>query len=65
MPLPPDNLNTTPTVPLDTQARVRLGQLAKDFDQALQQGYVETNVLVRALELVKQLLGPAGLAIGV
>lgn len=56
MTLPISQHNSQPTVPLTEQARVRTSQLAKDLDNALRQGYVEQNVIVRLLDLANQLL---------
>lgn len=44
------------TLTLSDEQRTAVSQVAKDFDAALQQGYVEANVLKQALDIVKQLM---------
>jgi hypothetical protein len=55
-PLPIEQHDSTPTVPLADIQKVRLGELAKQLETARTQGYIEANVLVKLLDLVKELL---------
>ena len=56
MPLPTDTHNSTPTLPLNPAQQARFTELAQQLEQARIQGYVEANVLVRLLDLLKELL---------
>lgn len=47
------------TLPLCDELKVRFSQVAKDMEQAKVQGYIESNVLVQLLDLVKQVLSMA------
>jgi len=51
-----NKVDTTPTIPLTEVQKVRFSEMAKDLDNARIQGYVEANVLMKALELVKEFL---------
>lgn len=55
-PLNVEQVNSTPTIPLTVVQKVRMSELADQFQSALSQGYVEANVLVRLLDLAKELL---------
>lgn len=49
-------VNTKPTIVLPEQVLVRVSELAEELANAQQQGYVESNVLIRLLELAKMIL---------
>jgi hypothetical protein len=55
-PLDPDTQDTTPTIPLTEIQRVRLGQVAKDLEAARLQAYIEANLGMKALEVVKAII---------
>jgi hypothetical protein len=50
-----DNVDSTPTFPLTSVQKTRFSELAAQLNVAQQQGYVESNVLAKALDLVKEL----------
>lgn len=50
------NHDTTPTFQMSDAVKVRVGELNKAFEQALQQGYIESSVATQLLDLVKELL---------
>ena len=54
--LPLEQHDSTPTVPLMDLQKIRLGDLAKQLENARTQGYIEANVLVKLLDLVRELL---------
>ena len=49
-----DGLDTTPTIPAVTIIRVRLTDTAKAYQAAKDQGMIEANVLIKALDLLRQ-----------
>ena len=55
-PLPIEDHDSSPTIPLNDQQRVRLGDLARQLDQARLQGYVEANLAVELLRLAQEIL---------
>ena len=60
--LPIEDFDSSVTIPLSEQQKVRLGDLAAALTSAQQQGYVEASILAQALDLVKQ-LAPALLGV--
>jgi len=55
-PLPIESHDSSPTIPLTDEQRVRLGDLAKQLDQARVQAYVEANLAIELLRLVQEIL---------
>jgi len=55
-PLPIEGHDSSPTIPLTDEQRVRLGDLAKQLDQARVQAYVEANLVVELLRLAQEIL---------
>jgi hypothetical protein len=53
IPLPIENDDSSPTIPLTDEQRVRIGDLAAQLDQARVQGYVEANLATQLLQLVQ------------
>ena len=51
-----DGFDSTPTMPIVQVVRMRATDLAASLEQATQQGYVEANVLAKALELLKEVV---------
>jgi len=51
-----ENVNTTPTIPLTDEQKVRFSQAADSLTNALQQGYIEASVLTQLLNIVQQVL---------
>jgi len=50
------NTNTTPTIPLTDLQQIRFSEMAKELEIARTQGYVEANVMVKLLELAKEIV---------
>jgi hypothetical protein len=55
-PLPIESHDSNPTIPLTDEQRVRLGDLARQLDQARVQGYVEANLAIELLRLVQEIV---------
>ncbi len=54
--IPIENHDSSPTMPVTDEQRVRLGDLAKQLDQARIQGYVEANLATQLLQLVQEIV---------
>jgi len=54
--IPIEGHDSSPTIPLTDQQRVRLGNLARQLDQARTQGYVEANLAARLLQIVQEIV---------
>lgn len=64
MPVSPDELETpkhdsTPTLPLCDEMKVRFSDVAEQLEAAKVQGYVEANFAIKLLDLARDLLSPA------
>jgi len=55
-PLPIENHDSSPTIPLTDAQRVRLGDLARQLDQARVQAYVEADLAIELLRLVQEIV---------
>ena len=55
-PLPIEQHDSTPTVPVTDIQKARLSEMAAQLENARIQGYIEANVLVKLLDLLKELL---------
>ncbi len=55
-PLPIEDHDSSPTIPLTDAQRVRFGDLAKQLDQARVQAYVEANLAVELLRLAQEII---------
>ena len=50
---PIGNVDSAPTMPLSGVQKIRLGELARQLELAMRQGYIEANLLAQLLDLVK------------
>ena len=62
-PLEIESHDSTPTIPLNEVQQQRCKELARDLEKARVQGYVEANLAIRLLDLVRELL-PLGPGLG-
>lgn len=62
-PLPIENFDSTPTMPLTEVQKVRFTELAVGLEQVRTQGYVETNFANQIITLAKELATHFGLII--
>lgn len=61
MPLSPNDLETpqhdsTPTLPLCDEMKVRFSETAKELEAAKVQGYLEASAILKLLDLVRDLV---------
>ena len=54
--IPIEDHDSSPTIALTDQQRVRLGDLARQLDRARTQGYVEANLASQLLQIVQEIV---------